>query len=170
MLSAASRSGESSAGRRLPAQLKPDAIVVGQSENVASSAVTPDAFAAATVATLRTLRAGAPSARLVYLQDIPTPGTDLPGCIATHLDDARQCGYDLARAYRYPQRHTALLSVPRTAGVAAVDPAPWLCTATRCPAVVGNVLVYRNESHITVPYSTWLAPALSPVLSAGQKG
>ncbi|GAA1877819.1 acyltransferase family protein [Lapillicoccus jejuensis] len=144
--------------------LHPALVVVSQSENVASSSVVPQAFSAATVATVRALRsAGAP--RVAYVQDIPTPGTDLPGCVATHLDDVRPCTYDRSAAYRYPDRHAALAPALATASVPVLDPAPWLCTATRCPAVVGNVLVYRNESHLTVPFSRWLAPVLAPVLT-----
>ncbi len=145
--------------------LAPDAVIVSQSENVASSKVAPAAFAAATTQSLQQLRSAAPKARLVYVEDIPTPGTDLPGCVAEHLDDVGACAYDRSDAYRYPDRHTATAEAVRNAKVALVDPAGWLCTTSRCPAVVGNVLVYRNESHITVPYSRWLAPALAPVLT-----
>ncbi|SCE65196.1 hypothetical protein GA0070564_101126 [Micromonospora mirobrigensis] len=36
---------------------------------------------------------------------------------------------------------------------------PWLCRAT-CPYVVGNVLVYHHNNHLTTAYSTMLAPLL----------
>jgi len=143
--------------------LHPTLVLMSQSENVASSAVSPAQFATATVQTLTDLTAAGAS-RLAFVQDIPTPGTDLPGCIATHLDDARACTYDRSTAYRYPARHAAMAPALKASGVTAVDPAAWFCAPTRCPSVVGNVLVYRNESHMTVPYSRWLAPAIAALL------
>ncbi|MGB8388935.1 SGNH hydrolase domain-containing protein [Mycobacterium sp.] len=34
------------------------------------------------------------------------------------------------------------------------------CTADRCPAIVGNTVVYFDEQHITVKYSEQLAPVM----------
>ncbi|MDQ2757549.1 MAG: hypothetical protein M3Y71_13465, partial [Actinomycetota bacterium] len=143
--------------------MRPTLVLMSQSENVASSAVSPAQFAAATVQTLTDLTT-AGARRVAFMQDIPTPGTDLPGCIATHLDDARACTYDRSTAYRYPARHAAMAPALKAARVSTLDPAAWFCGPDRCPSVVGNVLVYRNESHMTVPYSRWLAPAIAAVL------
>jgi hypothetical protein len=42
-----------------------------------------------------------------------------------------------------------------------VDPKPWLCPGSgRCPRVVGDTFVYRDESQVADPY----AEALTPVL------
>lgn len=141
--------------------LNPALVLVGQSENVASSTVPPATFAAATVQTLTDLRSGTDS-KVVYVADIPIPGTDLPGCVAANLDDVRRCTFDRSSAYTYPDRHAAITPAVRGAGFGIVDPANWFCSKTKCAAVVGNVLVYRNSSHMTVPYSRWLAPALWP--------
>jgi hypothetical protein len=43
--------------------------------------------------------------------------------------------------------------------------APWLCDATTCPVVVDNLLVYKDSSHITVPYATYLAPLIDNEMS-----
>jgi hypothetical protein len=34
------------------------------------------------------------------------------------------------------------------------------CTTDRCPAIVGNTLVYRDRNHVTDAYSQLLEPAL----------
>ncbi|MFY0406572.1 acyltransferase family protein [Solicola sp. PLA-1-18] len=141
------------------AAMQPRRVVVSQSENVASSSVSPKAFAAATVRTLDALRERS-GARVEYVQDIPIPGSDLPGCVAANLDDVRACSFDRDDAYAYPARHAALLDAVPAAVESAADPADWFCTDDACPAVVGNVLVFRNDSHMTVPYSRWLAPQL----------
>jgi hypothetical protein len=150
------------------AQLHPRLVVVGQSENVASSTMPPAAFASATVQTLDALR-HATGTRVEYLDDIPVPNSDLPGCVAEHLDDVRSCTFALSNAYTYPDRHRAIGSAVAAAGFRLVDPAHWFCTATTCPAVVGNVLVYRNDTHMTVPYSTWLSPMAGRILASARQ-
>ncbi|HYO40126.1 MAG TPA: acyltransferase family protein [Nocardioidaceae bacterium] len=150
--------------------LRPELVIVGQSENVASSSVPPTTFAAATVQTLSELRRDGHS-RVVYVQDTPIPQFDLPACVAANLGDVRACTFALDKAHTYPDRHRALAPALRAAGFGFVDPQRWFCSSGRCAAVVGNVLVYRDQSHMTVPYSRWLAPALWPAIQrAGRTG
>ncbi len=35
------------------------------------------------------------------------------------------------------------------------------CTADRCPVIVGNTLVYRDDNHVTTEYAQVLAPLLT---------
>jgi hypothetical protein len=49
----------------------------------------------------------------------------------------------------------------RAAGASVVDPTPWFCTPAVCPVVVGNTLVYRDDSHMTTNYSVALAGVLA---------
>ena len=48
-----------------------------------------------------------------------------------------------------------------------VDPTDWLCSTGGCPTIVGNVLVYRDDSHITGTYAKWLAPMTKPLFTGG---
>ena len=41
-----------------------------------------------------------------------------------------------------------------------------LCGTRRCPVIVGDVLVYRDDSHLTATYARRLAPRLAAVLEA----
>jgi hypothetical protein len=50
-------------------------------------------------------------------------------------------------------------------GVQVVDPLPWLCTPQTCPVIVGNLLVYRDDSHLSTPYSALLAPFIGAQLA-----
>ena len=49
-------------------------------------------------------------------------------------------------------------------GFKVVDPVGWICSNGTCPAVVGNVLAYRDQTHLTTAFSAWLAPLASTVL------
>jgi hypothetical protein len=61
-----------------------------------------------------------------------------------------------------PDRRRAITTKLRTKGVTVIDPTPWFCTATACPVIVGNVLVFRDPSHMTATWSRLLAPQLAP--------
>jgi hypothetical protein len=43
------------------------------------------------------------------------------------------------------------------AGATFVDPTPWVCPSEPCPAVIGSYLVFRDNHHLTTPFSTALA-------------
>jgi hypothetical protein len=33
-----------------------------------------------------------------------------------------------------------------------------LCTKSQCPVIVGNLLVYRDDNHLSKTFASWLAP------------
>ena len=42
----------------------------------------------------------------------------------------------------------------------------WTCTATACPVVVGNVLMYRDDSHLTATAADLLTPYVEALVGA----
>ena len=55
-------------------------------------------------------------------------------------------------------------------GYAVVDPQPWMCTSTRCAAVIANRMVYRDSTDLTAAFSAWLAPLVQPLLHSDRAG
>ncbi len=55
---------------------------------------------------------------------------------------------------------TARAAVER-AGGSYLDVSPWICTRSTCAVVVGNLLVYRDDNHLSTSYPAWLAPLLA---------
>jgi SGNH domain (fused to AT3 domains) len=147
------------------AALKPDAIFLSDSENVVGASVSAQQWSNATLTTLKTLRSTT-TAKVTLIQDVPVPTYDMPGCLAQHLSSVQKCTFPTAKAYSFPDRHRQLAADAKSAGFAVVDPESWICTATTCPAVVGNYLVYRDDTHLTAKFSTWLAPMVGPLLTA----
>ena len=41
----------------------------------------------------------------------------------------------------------------------------WLCTEAGCPPVVGNILVYRDDNHMTGTYASFIAPLLDEAIA-----
>jgi len=46
----------------------------------------------------------------------------------------------------------------------------WMCTDSYCPVIVGNVLMYRDNSHITATASQFLAPYVDAALQTVVSG
>jgi peptidoglycan/LPS O-acetylase OafA/YrhL len=146
-------------------RLHPDLVFVSDSENIVDSSVTDQQWTNDTLRTLTALRS-ASAAKVVLLQDVPVPGYDMPSCVAQHLDSLTACTFPVSKAYSFPSRHRALAAGAHAAGFAVVEPKSWICTASTCPAVVGNLLVYRDDTHLTDTFSGWLAPMVAPLLRA----
>ncbi|MCC6435435.1 MAG: acyltransferase, partial [Acidimicrobiales bacterium] len=69
-----------------------------------------------------------------------------------------------------PDRISAEVVAARDNGVTFVDTSDWFCTADTCPAVVGNVLVMRDETHITTSMAMFLQPLVAAALDTALAG
>lgn len=150
------------------AELRPDLVVMSQSDEISQEASTPAQYADGTVATVDHLRRA--GLKVTYVLDNPHPDANVPACLSEHLDDARACTgrADVSHATK---RRDLLRRALLTDGITTVDPAPWACWSGRCPPVVDNMLIYRDDNHFTATYSRWLAPMASGVLSgSGARG
>jgi hypothetical protein len=99
------------------------------------------------------------AAKVLVLGDTPTPSTDVPGCVASHLRHVSACVNPRSSAVK-PGRLSVELDLALAHDARFVPTGDWLCTATDCPVVIGNLLVYRDNSHITTATSMWLEPYL----------
>jgi peptidoglycan/LPS O-acetylase OafA/YrhL len=98
-------------------------------------------------------------ATVLVLGPIPDPHTTVPTCLSAHLADAGACS---------PPRSVAVndagIAAEKAAATASgghyADLTALFCTAQRCPVIVGNDLVYRDDNHVTIAYAQTLAPVL----------
>ena len=86
-------------------------------------------------------------------------GSDLsvPVCMLD-LDDPLACGVDADSYYRPVD--PAARHLRGMADAKAIDTREWYCVDDTCPAVIGNVYVYRDSNHLSSPYLLSLAPQL----------
>jgi peptidoglycan/LPS O-acetylase OafA/YrhL len=128
------------------------------------------ALADAYAPTLRRLRETVP--HVAVLTDSPRPPADIPDCVSRSLEHLRRCAFPRRSAVR--DAATVAAGVRRVAGVSVIDPTNRFCLATLCPAVIGDVLVYRNSGHLTASFietlAPWLARRLPTRLSARASG
>jgi peptidoglycan/LPS O-acetylase OafA/YrhL len=142
------------------AQLRP-AMVVLSSRADATPAEKGDADKIWTDGWVQAVRPLVDANILVALiLDTPNPKIDIPECVSTHLTDVRACITSTHNAILEPKRRSMVTTAMSRYGVTVVDPSPWFCAKGTCPSIVGNVLVYKDSSHITTVYSALLAPLL----------
>jgi len=138
---------------------QPDVVVVSNSYTHVDADA--DEWAAGAEATIG--RLAEVSDDVVLIGDNPFSSEDPPDCLSAHLTDASECATGRGEAVR-ADRISAEVTAARAHGVTFVDTTDWFCTQQVCPPIVGNVLVMRDETHITVPMARFLQPLLAAAL------
>jgi peptidoglycan/LPS O-acetylase OafA/YrhL len=127
----------------------PDAVVTLASRDVRAGLTewTPPGF----VARWQQLaQLGVP---VLAVRDNPRFDRSMPDCVAT---DAAACGVERAAVYASVPPWAHLPDVPPN--VRFLDIADRVCGPDLCPAVIGNVLVYLDDNHLTASYAASMAP------------
>ncbi|GAA2544829.1 SGNH hydrolase domain-containing protein [Winogradskya consettensis] len=108
----------------------------------------------------------APGTEVYFMTDTPWQAGPVPECLSAHMNSPAACGRSPEIALALPDRRQLVAEAVREAGAVVIDPVKWFCTPAFCPVIVGNVLVYRDQHHITTAYSELLAPQLGAALAA----
>lgn len=106
----------------------------------------------------------------VLLQDTPWPGRDAPECAAVNARRLARCDSSVTEAIAERRRRDLVAAAARADGLRVIDPTPWFCAGGKCPIVVGNTLVYKDNSHLTDAYVRAIAPLLGRKLFSGAAG
>jgi len=96
---------------------------------------------------------------VLVLGPVPSPRKSVPTCLSGHLDDATACASSRSAAVNQ-SGIAAEAAATEAGGGHYVDVTDLFCTADRCPAIVGNTLVYFDVAHLTLEYSRQLAPVM----------
>jgi len=92
---------------------------------------------------------------VIALRDNPRFGFSMPDCVQQNGLNSARCIIRRADLYSSVPPYEKLADVP--AGVTFLDTSDGLCAATSCPPVIGNVLVYMDDNHLTRSYATSMA-------------
>ena len=133
------------------ATLRPDAVVTLATRDVRLGLTeqTPPGF----VEQWRRLDAmGIP---VLAIRDNPRFDFSVPDCVQQQGRDQATCAIARADVYAPDPPYARLPDVP--SNVAFLDLADALCDAVRCPAEIGNVLVYMDDNHISASYAATMA-------------
>jgi hypothetical protein len=125
-----------------------------------SGGASDEAMVEGYASTLRKLRST--GAAVALIEDVPHPNKNIPQCVSRSLDHLEKCATPRSKALDYPKVNTRAAN--QVEGVRLIDPTPVACTEKKCPAVIGDVLVYRNGAHLTATYVRTLTPWLDKQL------
>lgn len=120
------------------------------------------------------IQAGAPDrwneivgagAELLLIRGTPRPDENTADCLASGKS-ATECGANSAQML--PENPLDNLNLSESVHI--LDLSPYICpedviqTAGRCPAIIGNVAVWYDNSHLSNPYVESLSPLLESYL------
>ncbi len=107
-----------------------------------------------TVAQLRSF-----GARVLILGPVADPQSSVPACLSAHLDDATACAPSRLVAVN-GDGIAAEQGATAAGGGRYADLTDLFCGPDRCPVIVGNTLVFRDDNHVTTEYAQLLAPVI----------
>ncbi|MQM28486.1 acyltransferase family protein [Glycomyces albidus] len=92
--------------------------------------------------------------QVLALRDLPRLEEPLPECLERHGVEECATPVSLTRAAEDPT--SEYTDVP--SNVSFGDLVEYVCPDGTCPAVIGNILTFRDHSHLTATYAATLAP------------
>jgi peptidoglycan/LPS O-acetylase OafA/YrhL len=102
--------------------------------------------------------------RVAIIVDVPLPGIDVPACLSAHPADVRQCAVPRRQALGSGMGIIESTAAAET-GAKLINMTRAICPGTgACPVVINNIIVYRDQHHLTATFSKTLAPVLDQKL------
>ncbi|WP_112139001.1 acyltransferase family protein [Glycomyces dulcitolivorans] len=92
--------------------------------------------------------------QVLALRDLPRLDEPLPECLEQH--EIAECTSSVATSRTLGDPAAAYPDVP--SNVVFGDLVEYVCPDGTCPAVIGNILTFRDHSHMTATFSATLAP------------
>jgi hypothetical protein len=112
------------------------------------------------VATFNFLRQS--SGGVIFISDVPTLKFGAARCLYHHLTDVKPCNSTpRSKAIFLPQVRADEFELADLMGVPSIDPTSWFCTATVCPVLVRNIMVYYDSAHMTPAWSSFIEPVFA---------
>ena len=102
--------------------------------------------------------------RVIVLNDTPFPKNNVPECLSTHLSSPTDCDFSRRSSVSRWDRYPVINEVAAAYGAQTIDPVGWICPGEACSAVIDNVIVYRDHSHLSVDIARTLEPKLADAI------
>jgi hypothetical protein len=103
-----------------------------------------------------------PGVRTVVLGNIPILPVAAPQCLPIHESAVQACSGSTTTwwtGYNFVEKAAAA-----SHGMQYLNPTPWFCSRSVCPAIIGHYEVYSDADHITAAYAQYLSKVLGQTL------
>lgn len=98
--------------------------------------------------------------QVIALRDIPTAATSVPQCIAVHLDTYDPCTTPQHTALLAPAGDPMMVAAASTVGASLIDLTDVFCSDGDCHSLIGGIIVYFGNHHVTATFARTLAPII----------
>jgi peptidoglycan/LPS O-acetylase OafA/YrhL len=99
------------------------------------------------------------AAEVAVLADVPLQGSDPARCLSNNLEHADACDATVQEAFS-PEVIETEKAAAQATDAEYLDLNSYLCNEETCPTIIDNLLVYRDEQHLTATFSARLAEPL----------
>ena len=133
--------------------MKPDVVVTTSTRTNVLWEI-PEELDPAWLSTVETLNAA--GIKVIAVRDTPRILENVPDCLEETPTDSLGCGAKRVDLYdEVAPTDEVAQSLP---GTTFLDFSDYFCNDTICPAVIGNVIVYKDDNHVTATYMKSLTP------------
>lgn len=162
--------------RLAPAVIALHPFAVLTSSGAYEAPVSDAAWVAAYADQINQIRAGLPDAKVFLMGSTPIFSKSVPTCLRDHQKSVPSCTFLETTLIKDPKTYNGSNAEPFTqilardhdvasaSGATLIETESWLCSAGRCPAVIGSYLVYRDDRHFFHPFLVALGPVVDQAL------
>ncbi|MFI7607507.1 acyltransferase family protein [Micromonospora sp. NPDC049366] len=105
--------------------------------------------------------------RTLVIRDVPYPGIDIPECVSKNPRKLTRCAVPREEALQLSGAQVE--AAKGVKGIRLLDFTDAICPAQRCAPVIGGVLIYRDQGHLTATYARSMAPRVRDALRSELK-
>jgi SGNH domain (fused to AT3 domains) len=118
-----------------------------------NAAITQPTWQAGLVHTIVSLKSKV--TKVAVIGDITTFSAILPDCLAADYQQIQRCSSADPNP-KETNHFAAEVAAAKATGVLYINPHPWLCTSV-CSPVIGNMVAYYNNNHVSATYAAFLS-------------
>jgi hypothetical protein len=143
----------------------PNLILISNSRWIATSNDADGTVTNETNSLIRMINKLSPKSKVVIIQDPPLPTVwKVPECLASNLTDYTKCNYPRAKGFASAMG-TREKNAAAATGAGLIDLTAAICPGTgSCPVVINNIIVWRDDHHLTATFSATLGPVIDEQL------
>jgi hypothetical protein len=97
--------------------------------------------------------------KVILISDVPFAKGDPIICLSAHPNSAIACANPVNDAID-TNWLAAERAVSKAEAINLIEPQLWVCPTAPCPAIINNMLVYFDPSHLTATFSQSLSGRL----------
>ena len=147
----------------------PDLVLISMSRWIFTANAGEENVNSEANALVREIRKIPASSKVVIIQDPPLPtNINVPDCLGSYLNDYRKCSYPRSVGYGSLMGSREQAAAKAT-GAGVIDLTAEICPGAaddNCPVVIDNMIVWRDQHHLTATFSATLGPAIDEQLVA----